>query len=83
MAVEVGRLVQRSVDSDHCATPALFADALRNRLILFKRLLAAVVMAVAAALMLQPLFASGSVAVKTAGAAALSADVIADRKSVV
>ncbi len=75
--LKVGRLVQRSVDSDHCATPALFADALRNRLTLFKRLLAAVVMAVAAALMLQPLFASGSVAVKTAGAAALSADVIA------
>ena len=75
--LRVDRLVQRSIDPDHCATPALSADALRDRFTLFKRLLAAVVVAVVAALILQPLFASGSVVVKTISAAALSADVIA------
>ena len=69
--LKVGRSVRRSVDFDHCAAPTSFADALRNRLTLFKRLLAA------AAWVLLTLFASGGVAVKTASAAALSADAIA------
>ena len=69
--LKVGRSVRHSVDCDFCATPTLLADALRSRLTLFKRLLSV------ASLVLLFLFAGGFVAVKTASAAALSADVIA------
>lgn len=68
--LRVGRSARRSVDFDHCAAPTSFADALRNRLTLFKRLLAGT------AWVLLSLLASGG-GVKTASAAALSEDAIA------